>query len=202
MTATGETPVETVNRCPYCRVVLDDNGAVLEKGDRHGPDCADRPLEKSELKKLFRSRPGVPKKTETRDPDTGRIVYDAYEVTVEENLKTILDSAYLTSVTVGLLRELAALIRIADANRAATTDREGRYRDVHAPMPSFTPAQAEQRLREAEERLHDEVLLLAGAARNPHDPQKPQCIECGRRGTVLDSFCQPCGARILKAHRR
>lgn len=189
------------SRCPYCRVELDEKGRIVHKGDKHSPDCADKPLEQSELKQLFRNRPGTPKKTETRT-ETGRVEWEAYQVTPEENLKTIIDSAYLTSVIVALLRELAALVRLADANRATVTDVEGRYRDICSPMPSFTPAQAEKRLEEAEERLHDEVRLLSGAARNPHDPQKPQCIECGRRGTVLDSFCQPCGARILKEHRR
>lgn len=188
--------------CPYCRVELDENGVIVHKEDRHSPDCADKPLEVSELKRSFRSRPAEPKKTETQDPDTGRVVYDAYEVTPEENLVTILNSRYMTAVITGLLRELGALVQMTDPKRAALTDQEGRYRDVHSPMPSFTSAEAERRIRESEVRLSDEVLKLSGAARNPYDPQEPQCIHCGKRSTVVDSFCQPCGARILQEHRR
>lgn len=179
--------------CVACRADLSETG--------HNPDCANKPLEKSELKRILANRPGKPQHVETID-DVGRRLWEAYQVAPEENLKTILNSPYLTAATTGLLRELASLVQLADGNRAAQTDREGRYRDVHSPMPSFTPAQAEKRISEVDRRLSDEVLKLSGMTKNPTDPQEPQCLECGKRATVVDSYCKPCGSRILQEHRR
>ena len=184
---------DTAQRCPACRADLTESG--------HDPGCQDKNLTQPELKRLLKNRPGKPQKTETISP-TGRVEWEAYQVSAEEDLKTIIDSPYLTSVTTGLLRELAALVRMADANRAAQTDTEGRYREVFAAMPSFTPAEAHRRIGEVEDRLYREVEKLSGATRNPHDPQDPQCVDCGRRATVVDSYCQPCGSRILSEHRR
>lgn len=184
---------EPANTCVACRADLSETG--------HNPSCANKPLEKSELKRILAARPGKPQHVETVS-DTGRRLWEAYQVAPEENLKTILNSPYLTAATTGLLRELASLVQLADGNRAAQTDREGRYRDVHSPMPSFTPAQAEKRIREVESRLSDEVLKLSGMTKNPSDPQEPQCIQCERKSTSVDSFCAPCAAAILKQYRQ
>lgn len=184
--------------CPYCRIPLDDNGAPVE--GKHDPSCADRPLEQSELKQLFRHRPGQPQKTETRSPDTGRIEWEAYQVTAEENLKTVLNDNAARVPVSRVLGELAALCQMADANRSVPTDR-GR-RGHGDSLPSFDPAAAQRELEKAADRLHAESEKLAGVTRNPHRSPEAECQECGKRVRVVDVYCGPCGARILREHRR
>lgn len=184
--------------CPYCRIALDDIGVPVD--GKHDPGCADRPLEASELKQLFRHRPGHPAKTETKSPETGRIEWEAYQVTAEENLKTVLDDNNARTPVVRVLGELAALCHMTDANRSVPTDR-GR-RGHGDSIPSFDPAAAQRELEKATDRLYQEAEKLAGVTRNPHRSPEPECVSCGKRVRIVDAYCGPCGARILRGHRR
>lgn len=167
----------------------------------HNPTCQNAPLTRPELDDLLYYRTGKPQHVETVNPDTGRIEWEAYEVTAQENLDTIINSPYLTGVTTGLLRELAALVQMADANKSIPTD-EQRRGSRSQGIPSFDPADAQRRLDETEKRLRVELEKLSGVTRNPHRPAEPQCEECGRRERVADVFCGPCGSAILREHRR
>lgn len=108
----------------------------------------------------------------------------------------------LAKTVEALIGELAVLSEIADGNRAAQTDREGRYRDVHSPMPTFEASGAQEALDEAEKRLWQEYEKLAGKARQPARPERPKCASCRRRVRLLDEYCGPCGSEILAKHRR
>lgn len=187
-------------RCPYCRVELDEKGVIANTGDKHSPDCADRPLEQSELKQLFRNRPGTPKKAETRS-ETGRPLWEAYEVAPEEHLTVILADGEVRNPVIRLLGELAALCQMVDANRSVPTD-AGRRGPRGSGVPSFDPAAAQRELKAAANRLYAEAEKLAGVTRNPHRSPEPQCEACGRRVRLVDVYCGPCGARILREHRR
>lgn len=187
-------------RCPYCRVELDEKGVIANTGDKHAPSCADRSLENSELKQLFRNRPGTPKKTETR-AETGRVEWEAFQVAPEEHLTVALADREVAQPVKRLLGELAALCQMSDANRSVPTD-AGRRGPRGSGMPSFDPAAAQRELKAAADRLYQEAEKLAGVTRNPHRSPEPQCEECGKRVRLVDVYCGPCGARILREHRR
>lgn len=185
-------------RCPYCQVPLDETGQIANPGDRHAPSCADKPLEQSELKQLFRNRVAAPEKTETR-ADTGKTVWYAYQVAPEEHL-TVVMAGEARAPVVRLLGELAALTHMADANRSVPTDR-GR-RGHGGGVPSFDPVAAQRELGRAADRLYQEAEKLGGVVRNPHVSPEPLCDVCHRRPRLVDTVCGPCGARILKEARR
>lgn len=100
-----------------------------------------------------------------------------------------------------LIGELAALTELASGNKSVPIDRDGRSGVLahEMPIPSFDPAAAAEKLEKAEQRLWREYERLASTVRRP---QGPRCGECGRRERLVDEFCGPCGAKILKAHRR
>lgn len=182
-------------RCVSC-------GGPFEDGERtipHKPGCNDKPMEQSELKRVFRNRVATPRKTETTDPDTGRYVWDAYQVAPEEHL-TVVMAGEARDPVVRLLGELAALSHMADANRSVPTDR-GRRGHGDA-IPSFDPAAAQRELTKAADRLYQEAEKLAGVTRNPHQSPEALCEFCRRRPRLVDTLCGPCGARVLKEHRR
>jgi hypothetical protein len=153
------------------------------------------------MKRLLRSRPGNPKRTETTDPDTGRVEWEAYEVTVEENLASVLDSPLKSSVTL-LVAELAALVHLTAAVRAAQTDKEGGP-SASTRLPSPTPAWADHRLNQAASRLTEEALAVAVWNNHPFDPDKKTgCVECGWVSEKGDLYCRQCGTPTLRAYRR
>lgn len=111
-------------------------------------------------------------------------------------------SSQLARTLEALIGELAALAELADGNKSTPTDIEGRYRQIHSPIPAFDAAEAQRRLEDAEKRLWKEYEKLAGVVRRPYRTPKPKCGECGRRERLVDEYCGPCGAAILKTHRR
>lgn len=127
---------------------------------------------------------------------------------IVEDLKAIgwttnhYQTSRLAKTVEALLGELATLSEIANGNRSAPTDAEGRYREVHSPMPSFEASGAQEALDEAEKRLWREYEKLAGKARRPARPERPKCASCRRRVRLLDEYCGPCGSEILAKHRR
>lgn len=102
-----------------------------------------------------------------------------------------------------LIGELAALVEQTDANKSTPTDREGRGGVLahEMPMPDFNSSAAYKKLYEAEQRLWREYEKLAGAVRRPNKPKR-KCEQCGKRDVMIDVFCGPCGARILKRYKR
>lgn len=102
-----------------------------------------------------------------------------------------------------LIGELASLVEQADANSSVPTDREGRGGVLahEMPIPSFNSNAAYKAVYESEQRLWREYERLAGKVRRPAKPKR-KCEECGEREVMVDVFCGPCSARILKEHRR
>ena len=102
-----------------------------------------------------------------------------------------------------LIGELAALAALSDGNKSAPTDRSNRSGVLahELPIPSFDSPAAYRELHASEQRLWQEYEKLSGIVRRPAK-QRPACEECGKRERLVDTFCGPCGAKILKAHRR
>lgn len=123
----------------------------------------------------------------------------AKKTSTAENLLTVLEDRTV-DVLEDLLEELATLVHLADANRSVPTDK-GRRGHGDA-LPSFDSAAADRQLRDAAGRLRSEYEKLSGAVRNPSSHVEPQCVECGRRVRIVDAYCGPCGAAILKQYRR
>lgn len=100
-----------------------------------------------------------------------------------------------------LVGELAALATMADGVSGAPLDREGRSGVLahQMPIPSFDAPAAYRALYEAEQRLYREYERLTGVVKQP---QGQKCESCGRKVRVVDVYCGPCGARILREHRR
>jgi hypothetical protein len=113
-------------------------------------------------------------------------------------------SSRLALTLEALVGELAALVEMTDGNKSVPTDREGRGGVLahEMPIPSFDSAGAAAELEKAEKRLWQEYEKLAGVVRRPARSSKPKCGECGKRERMVDTVCGPCGARILKEHRR
>lgn len=111
-------------------------------------------------------------------------------------------SSRLARTVEALVGELAVLSEIADGNRSVPTDAGRRYRELHVSVPSFDASGAQQALDESEKRLWREYEKLAGKARRPAMGEKGKCESCRRRRVVLADYCAPCGADILKQHRR
>lgn len=113
-------------------------------------------------------------------------------------------SSVLALTLENLIGELAALSELADGNRSVATDRDGRSGVLahEMPVPSFDPAAASRELVKAEQRLRQEYEKLAGIVRKPSRPAREKCTECNKRERLVDTVCGPCGAAILKAHRR
>jgi hypothetical protein len=154
-------------------------------------------LTKPEVDRLFAQR----KRRITVHTEKGRQVIDAPLISLGSHLLTVVDNHELRVPVEAVLEELAALCDMADANRSTPTD-GGRRAGFSSVVPRFDPAAAQRQLSAAAQRLRDEYEKLAGATRNPHRPPEPQCEECGRRTRITDVYCGPCGARILKEHRR
>jgi hypothetical protein len=167
-------------KCAYCRS-LDTT---------HSPDCADKPLEKSELKRLFAYR----------DRSTSAQTWSPW-VPIGQDLLTVLESRHVALEIKELLSELATIVTMADANHSTPTD-AGRRGSAGRGLPSFDPAAAERELEAAGKRIRQEVEKLAGVTRNPHRSPEPVCDDCQKRPRLVDTLCGPCAARILKEHRR
>jgi hypothetical protein len=181
---------KTVEKCPACLVVVTESD--------HDPTCQNRPLTKPEVDRLFAQR----KRRITVHTEKGRQVIDAPLISIGSNLLTVVDNHELRVPVEAVLEELAALCDMANANRSVPTDKGLPSPSYTAPIPRFDPAAAQRQLTAAAQRLRDEFEKLAGATRSPHRPAEPQCEECGRRTRITDVYCGPCGARILKEHRR
>ena len=100
-----------------------------------------------------------------------------------------------------LIGELAALAEMCDGVSGVPLDSSGRSGVLahQMPMPSFDSPAAYRELVKAEARLWREYERLAGVVQRP---QGFPCVECGRRAREVDAFCPPCGAKILREHRR
>jgi hypothetical protein len=185
---------DVLERCAACRADLSESP--------HDPDCQNRPLTKAELERSFKHRPGKPKKVETRDPETGRVEYEAYQVTPQENLETVLASPLNASMAV-LLQELAALVACTSAAKAVQTDKEG-GKTASTPMVNRQPAWAARKLDQSAQRLLDEAYAVAAWVNRPFDPHaRPgDCQTCGGRPEPGDLFCAMCGEPTLRAFKR
>jgi hypothetical protein len=185
---------EATKQCAACRADLTETG--------HDPDCQNAPLSAAELKRALRNRLGKPRKTETRDPDTGRVVYDAYEVTVEENLGTVLESRWLTGAVTFLLAELAALVTTCAAVKSSDPNKVG-GKSANAAGPPVTPVWAEKKLDEIDRQLTEHAEVVAGWLSKPSDPDsiKGPCRSCGFYGEG-DVYCRICGSPTLRAFLR
>lgn len=113
-------------------------------------------------------------------------------------------SSRLALTLEALVGELAALTEMADGNTSTATDRINRPGTLphEKPIPSFMPAEAAARLEKAEQRLWREYERLASDVRRPVSKERAKCSQCRKRVRLVDEFCGPCGAAILKAHRR
>jgi hypothetical protein len=112
-------------------------------------------------------------------------------------------SSQIARTLEALAGELAGLVTLMDANRSVPTDREGRSGVLASqmPMPSFDAPAAYRELYESEGRLWREYERLAGVVSRPTRARE-KCSSCGKRERLVDEFCGPCGARILREHRR
>lgn len=186
-------------RCPYCRVELDENGAVANSDNPHKDDCANRPLVQAEIDRMFGQR----KRKAVIYTERGREVIDAPLVSAAHHLDVVLTDNEFREPIALLLEELATLADLCSASKAAQTDTEG-GKSSSEGGPSLKPAYAAKKRDQMARRINEEAESLAGWNLRPNDPyQRPgACIDCGGLLRREAHHCTDCGAPTLHAFKR
>jgi hypothetical protein len=167
--------------------------------EAHNPDCANRPLTRPEIDRIFGQR----KRRAALYTVKGRQVPDVPFVSAAHHLDVVLQDSELQKPVASLLEELAAVSDLCSAIRAAQTDQENRP-TATVTLPNLTPAWAAKKRDQVARRISEEAEAVAAWVHKPQDPtiRLGHCVQCGGPLRREAAYCTDCGAPTLHKWKR